>query len=142
MCGFIASFILINKWQLCDKGKLSPFLLFWQVRLVGIQQVELSLDNWYSAIVHKFTRIFPVFVTYKLMYKTIHVNLCKKFNKSISFLLLLLLVPLKHFSLKSRTFWLGQINDRTSWPNINFSRVKKNELSFLMIKRSLKTMED
>ena len=34
--------------------------------------------TWYSEIVHKFTRIYPVCLTYIWTVKTIRVNLCKK----------------------------------------------------------------
>ena len=43
--------------------------------IVKIFNISHNL-TWYSAIVHKFTRIYPDFSTWTD--KTIHVNLCKK----------------------------------------------------------------
>ena len=59
--------------------RIKLFRLIWKDFLLlhhSVAQISPNL-TWYSAIVHKFTRIYPVYSNYELE-KTIHENLCKQ----------------------------------------------------------------
>ena len=82
------------KNYVCWKGKILVFLIcstyiyvnfYTKVNQIQVNNHEIVVNffhishnlTWYSAIVHKFTRIYAVCSTYE-QHKTIHVNLCKK----------------------------------------------------------------